>query len=811
MNLKKYGHFSKDGKEFIITNPATPRPWINYLTNEEYCAVISQNAGGYSFYKDCRTDRILRWLPGNWHFDRPGRYIYMRDKKSKKCWSASYQPLRVKPSFYEARHGLGYTITNTTYNGINIQITFFVPVKETCEIWLVKITNKSNKTRHLEAFPYVEWLLGDYHQELRYRNIMNLYNRIWYDKAHKAIFAKKTACWGAMSIKPYMHIDFFTTSLSVSGYVTQKDAFLGKNNTEEKPEMVLTGKFRNFASTSGEDGIACFKNNVTLKPNQQKEFTVILGQAPAKGKSLSKILAKYRKVKEAKKELNAVRALWHERIVENIEVETPDKDFDLMVNTWVKYQLYICNFWSRSPSYYHEGAGGRGYRDSCQDADSIMSINSGHARKKILKIASLIRRDGTSAPGWADTTGPAKHRPNKDHQIWLTATVASYIKETGDKEILHEYMPYLKDRWINGWDVDTSHKGLSRTDGEGTLFEHLEKNLNFTFDDVGPHGLPLIGHADWNDAIDAAGIKLCGESTWLAQALVRSLKMMAELSQLAGESKKCDEFLHKAHTMTDRINSICWDGNWYIRGFTDEGSVYGAKNNKEGKIYINSQSWAILSGVADKQKQNKILKSVDKYLDGPHGIALFYPAYSSWNQGLGRISMFSEGTKENAAVFCHAATFHVVAECMAGRGTKAYTAIKKLMPNAQQNYDLYKTEPYAYAEYLVGPQHPYLYGEGAFTWVTGTSGWQFMAATEWLLGIRRDYDGLRIDPCIPKKWKKFKVKRPFRNAIYEITILNPKAKEKGIKEIWVDGERIDGTLIYPHSDGKIHKVKAIMG
>ena len=244
MNLKKYGHFSKDGKEFIIINPTTPRPWINYLTNEEYCAIISHNAGGYSFYKDCRTDRILRWLPENWHFDRPGRYIYIRDKNKKKCWSASYQPLRCKPEFYETRHGLGYTTTNTTYNGINTQITFFIPVKDTCEVWLVKITNKTKTTKNLEIFPYIEWLLGDYHMELRYRNIMNLYNRVWYDKSYKAIFAKKTAFWGELNIQPYPYIDFFASSLNPAGYVTRKDSFLGKNNTEENPEMVLSGSLK---------------------------------------------------------------------------------------------------------------------------------------------------------------------------------------------------------------------------------------------------------------------------------------------------------------------------------------------------------------------------------------------------------------------------------------------------------------------------------------------------------------------------------------------------------------------------------------
>jgi cellobiose phosphorylase len=809
VSLKKYGHFSEDGTEFIITNPIIPRPWINYLTNEDYCAIISQNAGGYSFYKDCRSDRILRWAPDNWHVDRPGRYIYVRDKDTKKCWSASYQPMRVKPQFYQSRHGLGYTVTSTIYYGINIEITFFVPVHDACEIWSVKVTNKTKKTRNLELYPYVEWLLGDYHQELRYRNIMNLYNRVWFDKGSKAIFAKKTAFWGDMHIKPYRYIDFFASSLPVAGYATQKDAFLGRYNTEEMPEAIIKGNFKNFEFTSGEDSIACLKHNISLKAGQSKQFSVILGQTD-KDDHLSGILSKYKNMANVNKELDAVKSMWKSRITENIEIDTPDEDFNRIMNIWVKYQVYICNFWSRSPSYYHEGSGGRGYRDSCQDAESIMAIDTEHAKKKIRRIAALIRKDGTCAPGFSDTTGPASHRPNKDHPAWLTMTVAAYIKETGDADILQEYAPYLKDNWINGWEIDTQHKGGASTDGEGTIFEHLERNLNFTFNDVGPKGLPLIGHADWNDAIDAAGIKLKGESVWLAMALVRSLKTLAELATLTGNEEKADQLLHKASTMTDRINDIAWDGNWYVRGFTDDKFTYGSSKNKEAKIFINSQSWAILSGVAGKERQKKILKSVDKYLDGPHGIALFYPAFSKWDNRLGRISMFSEGTKENAAVFCHAVTFQAVAECIAGRGTRAYQAMKKIMPCCQNDYDLYKTEPYAYAEYLVGPQHPYLYGEGAFTWITGNAGWNFLAATEWLLGARREYAGLRIDPCIPKTWKRARIKRPFRGAVYDILIKNPNAKEKGVKKVIVDGQEIEGNLIYPHSDGKTHKVEVLL-
>lgn len=804
----EYGHFSPDGLEYVVTNPNTPRPWINYLTNDRYCSIISQCAGGYSFYKDCRTNRLTRWSPENWHFDRPGKYIYIRE--GGKAWSLTYQPIRVKPQSYRCRHGLGYTTIEAVNNGVQSDVTYFVPEQDECEVWIVSLTNKSKKEKKLELFPYVEFLIGDYHEELRYRNIMHLYTRVWFDKAHQAIFAKKTAAWEGMNIQPFDSLIFFGSSLSVKGSCTQKDAFLGRYNTEEKPEAVVDGKFKNFPLCSGEDSIGSFKHAVTLKPGQTKEFTVCLGQTTG-ATEVARMLAKYRNIKTAKEELEKTKAIWRSRITGNIEVNTPDKDFNVLYNVWVKYQVYICNFWSRSPSYYHEGSGGRGYRDSAQDSEAVVSINSQMTRQKMLKIASLIRRDGTSAPGWSDTKGPYKFRPNKDHQVWLTMTVSAYIKETGDKDILKEYVPYLKDSWIKGWDTDPNFKGGAQTDGEGTLLEHLENNLRFCFNDVGEKGFPKIGHADWNDAIDAAGIKHKGESVWLAQALVRSLKTLADLCEIMGENGKKEEYLQMAKTMDERINFTGWDGEWYSRGFDDNGQVYGSKQDKEGKIFLNTQAWAVLSGVAREERLKQIVQSVDKYLNGPHGLALFYPAFSSWVKRLGRISMFSEGTKENAAVFCHAATFMAVGYAMAGYGDKAYEAVRKIMPNAQKDMDLYKTEPYVFAEYLVGPENPYRYGEGAFTWITGSSGWNFMLATEWILGARRDFEGLRVDPCIPKKWKRCSIRRPFRGDVYEIEIHNPSGKERGVKQIFVDGNEINGNLIVPFKDGKVHQVKVVMG
>jgi len=474
--------------------------------------------------------------------------------------------------------------------------------------------------------------------------------------------------------------------------------------------------------------------------------------------------------------------------------------------------MYICNLWSRSPSYYHEGSGGKGYRDSCQDAEGIMSVNARHARDKIRVLATLIRKDGSCAPGWSTTRGPANYAPNKDHPVWLTYAVSAYVKETGDNKILLEKYPYLKDAWREkATKKDVHWKEGAVLDGEGTLFEHLERNLNFTYTDTGKRGLPLIGHADWNDGIDAAGKHLKGESVWLAMALTRSYRLLSELAHLIGYGNHAKRFMRRANIMARRVNEHCWDGNWYLRGFTDDDTLYGSAKNSEGKIFVNTQSWAVLGGVAPAERRKRLFKAVDRYLEGKHGTALFYPAYSNYNPRLGRITMFSEGTKENAAVFCHASTFKIVADCMAGRGNKAYESMKKLMPNKQKDMDLYKTEPYVYAEYLIGPEHPYRYGEGAFTWITGTAAWTFLAATEHLLGVHREFNGLRIDPSIPSAWKKCTVIRPFRGDVYKIIIRNPKGVQSGVKRVVVDGIEQKQNIIRARKDEKEHVVEVWLG
>lgn len=803
-----YGHFSKDASEYIITNPNTPRPWINYLTNETYCSVISQTAGGYSFYKDSKTERMLYWTGQNLHQDRPGRYVFIQDAESKKVFSVSWEPIRSKYDYYECRVGFGYQIIKTKADGIEAETSYFVPKDEPCEIWKVKIKNVSKKTKKLNVFGYLEWFIGsaDY---ITFYNIAILWNRVNFDKKTGSIFARKTAFYEEFNIKNNPYVLFFSSSERVADWDCNKEKFLGRRNTCSNPEGVFNGKCTK-SICDGQEPIGVLQNKLNLLPGQEKEIIFILGQTKGK-KDAERIIAKFKDKNNVKKSFDEVKKYW-ESVISPISIETPDNEFNAIVNKWVKYQLYMCNMWSRSPSFYHEGQGGRGLRDSCQDSESIVSLNSELAKAKMLKVASLIRRDGTLAPGWSDTYGPYGNRPFKDHPSWLVSSISAYVKETGDLNILNQEVPWLKDKWREGGTkVDIDWDGGAIEDGEGTLFEHLVAQLNFTYNDVSIHGIPRVGEADWNDALDMAGRRQIGESVWLGIALIRSLKLLAELAGLLNKKDVQDDLAQKARIMSKRINESGWDGEWYLAGYNDDMVPFGSSKNKEGKIFLNSQSWAVLADIVPPDRLPIMLKSIDRHLNGPHGLALLAPAYTIFDPKLGRIAMFSQGTKENAAVFCHAQTFMIAAYARLGMGNEAFNQICKILPNKQKDIELYRAEPYVYAEYLIGPDHPYAYGEGAYTWLTGTAGWSFMVATEWILGARREFEGLRIDPCIPSKWKKCKIVRPFRGAVYEIEILNPSGVEKGISTIEVDGKKIQSNIIEPHGDGKIHQVKVVMG
>ncbi|MDX9702950.1 MAG: hypothetical protein RBU23_07895 [Candidatus Auribacterota bacterium] len=788
--MKQYGHFSEDGREYIITDPNTPRPWFNYLFNRVYHALVSQTGGGFSYYKDPKTNRILRY--DHVHSDRPGRYLFVRDNDSSECWSANWQPMRVDLDSYTCRHGLGYTVLSTSKNGISTEITYFVSEKDPVEQQIIKVKNTSGKSRSISLFPFIEVVSGDIELETVYRNIICLYNKAEFDSKLDALVLRKKRFH-------YRQKDVGVTVFAVeggqNGYECNKEKFYGRYGSVECPAMVKAGALSSM-EVEGEDMVAVLQKNVTLAAGEEMEFVVTLAYEVDTEKA-GALLGKYRSTVSAKAELERVKQYFTEA-VERITVKTPNDHFNMMTNVWGKYQLYAITCW-RGTSQYHGGEGGLGYRDTAQDIEGLLSVQMDLAMEKLEKILYWQYNSGHAVSGFSDVEGSWDKDADgltmkSDVAVWLVYTVVSYVKETGDFDFLRKVYPF--------------HNG-----GEATVYEHILRAVRFLFRERGSHGLPLLRKADWNDAYDHVGIRLKGESIWLAFALARACNQVRELAEFLLDNEIAAEMKDKYEVLNDIINNVGWDGEWYLAAFNDFGKKMGSKENKEGKVPLNSQTWAILSGVVTENRLASILDKIDNYLDTPYGPALFAPAYTEFDETIGRVTAFAPGTKENAAVFSHACAFKIVADCVIGRADEAIETFTRLCPmaKAKQDHDKYKGEPYVWAEYVVGPSNKHNYGEGTFNWNTGTTPWMFIAATEWILGARRDFGGLRIDPCIPKSWKECSIKRPFRGAVYEIDIKNPKGVNKGVKEVIVDGVKLDGTLLKPHGDGKVHKVSVVMG
>jgi len=786
----KYGAFSKDGKEFIIRNPNPPRAWVNYLFNNKYHAIVSQTGGGFSYYLDPKYNRVLRYDYVN--SDRPGRYVYVHDVDTRSYWSLTYQPIQ-KTSGYTCTHGIGYTTIASKTAGIESEVKYFVPLNDPVEIWQVTLKNPGRKTRRLRVFPYAEFVGGDVSMEQTLRMITTLYNTARYNSSAKTLLFSKKMYSGRIA----MSQSFMTATQSPKKICCVKDIFLGRYNDCQKPQSVIHGECPNVTASDGDEMAGAFQFDITLPAGATKTFAVVVGCTDNAAQAL-KIAKKFQSMSTIKKEYSAMLKYWDTQI-NRIMVDTPDKKFNTMVNYWGKYQLFAITQW-RGTSHYHGGDGGQGYRDTAQDVEGLLSTNLPIAKEKLEKLLYFQYNTGHAVSGWSDIEGPWENTGaggvggKSDVAVWLPFAVVSYVKETGDKAFLKKKIPY--------------HNG-----GSDTVYNHIIKAVTYIYKKSGKRGLPLIGHADWNDAYDSIGAKGKGESVWLAMAVVRAAKTIRELSDYLKDSKTARAMKRIIDDLTGRINKTAWDGKWYLAAFSDNGTKVGSAKNKEGKHPLNSQTWAILSGTVTDKRLPDCLNVIDKKLATAWG-PMLCDAYTKYNPNIGRVSSFAPGTKENGSVFSHAVAFKVVADCLIKRGNKAYESFSKLLPCSDwkwDNIEKFKVEPYVYSEFVVGPSSKLHAGEGSFTWNTGTTPWMWIAATEFMLGARREFDGLRIDPCIPDHWKKARIKRTFRNDIYDISIRNPKGKQSGVVEIKVDGKRISGTLIKPFGDKKTHIVEVLMG
>jgi len=690
-------------------------------------------------------------------------------------------------------HGLGYSAINSKTNGIAGEIIYFTPPDSPCEVWLVKIRNEGETQRNLSLYGFAKWLMGDFFMEKQFPNIMRLYMRADYDVDLNAIVATQVQN-SSREIESY---GFLATDLRVDGYDCRKEDFYGRYGDIARPTVLEMGKCLN-TDLCGEDAVAVLQHNVTLEAEEELEFKFILGCAETSGR-IGELVSQFKNTDSSRDALEKVKARWRE-VLARCTVRTPDSGLDLMTNIWGQYQMVNIARW-RSASHHRPGEGGYGYRDTAQDIEGVLTVDSDMAREKLMKILYYQYNDGHAVSGFSDMEGPWENQGKgmvlgkSDVGIWMPFDVVAYVKETGDYNLLQEEVDFF-----NG--------------GKATVYEHALRTVDFTYQNRGERGFPLLGHADWNDAFDACGKEGKGESVWLAMALCRAMKQMIELAGHIEDDDTGTRLQREYDEISGIINDDGWDGEWYRRLFNDHGDVVGSSECAEAKMFLNPQSWSVMSGVAEDERAATCMAKVDKLLGTEVGPAMFAPAYTKYDPEIGRISAFAPGTKENAAVFSHVAAFKVVADCMLGRGDEAYSTFTQILPLGQARagkIERYRVEPYVYAEYCFGPEHPHHFGRGAFTWQTGTTPWMFAAATEWILGARRDFDGLRIDPCIPSSWPECSITRPFRGAVYEIHIENPQGVNKGVKCVTVDGDAIAGNLITPHNDGKHHEVRAIMG
>jgi cellobiose phosphorylase len=784
----EYGYFAQNNKEYVIIKPDTPTPWINYLSNSEYCAIISNTAGGYSFHIDPRERRILRYRYNNVPVDRPGRYIYIRDNKSGNYWSPTWQPVPKQLSAYECRHGLGYTKISSSYLDIKAEITYFVPLDENLEVWMLTLRNTSSEEKELTVFSYAEFCLWQAEhdqtdlQSIQFRGVAKYEEDIIFHH----FFNLSTG------------YAFFASNGTVAGYDCNREKFIGPYRSESNPLAVEMGKCFNSESLGG-NPIAATSNLVKLSPGETKTIIFVLGVANKKSEA-RKYVQKYREKSNVDAEFQRLREYW-DAYLSNFQVDAPDKEFNTMINVWNQYQCKTTFDWSRYVSLYETGIGrGIGFRDCNQDALGVVHALPKRVRQRILDLAKNQFEDGHVYHLYFPLTGEGgfpyytkeKMKFFSDDHLWLILSVCEYIKETGDITILDENIKFVE--------------GSS-----ASLYEHLKRSIAFTLNHMGNHGLPLLGTADWNDPQSLPGPNNAAESVFTAMLFHKALLELTELCRECNQEKDAQKFAAMADKIKTHVNEVAWDGEWYIRAFDDSGNPVGSSKCKEGKIYLNAQSWAVISQIAPKERAIQCMNSAKKHLDTKYGLILLAPAYSRYYPEIGDLTSYVPGLKENASIWSHANAWAILAECMLGRGDQAYEYYKKLAPTTKNKIaDIHQTEPYVYAQTIAGKDHPN-FGMARNSWLTGTASWMMKVATNWILGIRPQYHGLLVDPCIPKTWTEFTVTRRFRNATYEIKVENLNQVSKGIKDVTVDGKKLKGNLLPSFADGKKHTALITMG
>jgi cellobiose phosphorylase len=803
----KYGTFDDQKREYVITQPDTPLPWINYLGCQAYFGIISNTAGGYSFYRDARLRRLTRYRYNNAPFDFGGRYIYLRDDASKEFWSPSWQPTRRAITNYSCRHGMGYTTIGSEYAGIEAHTRYFVPLDENLEIWQLTVTNKRATKATISAFSSIEFCLWDAQDDST--NFQRNFS-IGQVEVEDSVIYHKTEYRERRD-----HYAYFACSEKLAGFDTQRDVFLGHYRGWDQPAAVEAGQLTNSIA-HGWAPIGAHQVKLELEPGETRQIVFLLGYQenpvaekfdPPGSQIINKkrakaTIAKYLDGKNADAAFERLRLYW-ESLLGIFQVKTPDEHTNRMVNIWNAYQCMATFNMSRSASFYESGIGrGLGFRDSNQDLLGFVHMAPERARERILDLAATQLPSGGAYHQYQPLTKRGNNDVGSgfnDDPHWLIIGVSAYIKETGDWSILDAPVQYDNE-----------------PGSEQPLYEHLQRSFNYTLSRLGPHGLPLIGRADWNDCLnlncfsETPGQSFqtttnkdgkVAESVFIAGLFVHAGQELAAIATRRGLKDEAAKYLAEVAKMDQVVRKHGWDGEWFLRAYDDFGAKIGSKECEEGKIFIESNGYCVLAGIGlEDGLAAKALDSVGKHLATKHGIVLQQPAYSKYYLNLGEISSYPPGYKENAGIFCHNNPWVIIAEARLGHGDLAHDYYSRINPSARESIgDLHRCEPYVYAQMIAGKDAP-TFGEAKNSWLTGTAAWNYYAIVQWILGIRTTLDGLEINPIVPASWPGFTATRQYRGVTYKITI-ERQGKGNSIA-LTVDGKPVEGKVVTPPTDGR---------
>ena len=808
-----YGFFDDERREYVITNPETPYPWINYLGNQEFFSLISNTAGGYSFYRDARFRRLTRYRYNNVPVDDGGRYFYIRDNDS--IWSPRWKPCRTELDDYECRHGLGYTRIAGEKDRLQVSVLYLVPNGDNTEVQLVTLTNNSPESRSFKLYSLAEWCLWNADDDAA--NFQRNFSTGEVEVEGSVLFHKTEFR------ERRNHYAFYSVNETIAGFETDRDTFLGAYNGFDNPQAVVDGEPQN-SFAHGWSPIASHCIDIALEPGEKRELVFQLGYVEVddnekfaspgvinKQPALD-LIARYDTPEKVTAAFDALAEYWDD-LLSRFSLRSHDKRLDRMVNIWNQYQCMVTFNMSRSASFFEAGIGrGMGFRDSNQDLLGFFHLAPDRARERILDIAATQFEDGSVYHQYQPLTkrGNATIGGNfNDDPLWLVMSTCAYIRETGDFSILDEAVPF---------DNDESRKA--------PMLTHLKVSVDHVLENLGPHGLPLIGRADWNDCLNLNCFSTepnesfqttenregrVAESVMIAQMFVLFGREYADLCERLDIEGEAERIRAAADTMTTVVEEHGWDGGWFLRAYDASGNKVGSHANDEGKIFVETQGFGAMARIGiDDGKVEKALDSVSEHLTCEYGIVLNYPAYTRYHLELGEITTYPPGYKENGGIFCHNNPWIVIGETVMGRGDRAYEHYCRTAPAFQDHVALHKMEPYVYAQMIAGKEAAKP-GEAKNSWLTGTAEWNYHAITEHILGIKPDFDGLRIDPCIPTGWDAYEVTRSFRGSTYNITVSNPDHVSTGIHSIVVDGETIDGNVLPAENSGSVHNVQVVLG